>query len=319
MASTQTRPVVVVTGASSGIGFELARQFAEHGYDLIVAAEDDAIDMAAAQLQNGTAVEAVKVDLATAEGVEELYEHIRRRGDQVRAVALNAGIGMGGDFATETDLNQELKLVDLNVRSTVHLAKRVVADMVRRGEGKLLFTSSIASTMPGPFQPVYNASKSFVQSFALALRNELKDTGVTVTALMPGPTDTEFFEPRQADGHEARRQRFQGRPRRCRPRRVRGADGRQGAGRRALAEHQSAGARQPPDARQREGRDVSQDGPTGVRRAGLTTPRTRGRAPCRPAAPSRVAQSSPGLSASTSIPPSSSRCTTHGITTASGG
>src|SRR5207248_10531676 len=90
--------------------------------------------------------------------------------------------------------DQELKLVDLNVRSTVHLAKRVAADMVRRGEGKILFTSSIASTMPGTYQAVYNASKSFVQSFALALRAELEDTGVTVTSLMPGPTETVFYE-----------------------------------------------------------------------------------------------------------------------------
>jgi short-subunit dehydrogenase len=194
MTSTHTRPLAVVTGASSGIGFELARQFAEHGYDLIIAAEDSAINAAAQQLQNGAAVEAVQVDLATADGVEELYQRIRAHGDQVDAVALNAGIGMGGDFATETDLNQELKLVDLNVRSTVHLAKRVVGDMVKRGSGKVLFTSSIASTMPGTYQAVYNASKSFVQSFALALRAELKDTGVTITSLMPGPTETEFFE-----------------------------------------------------------------------------------------------------------------------------
>ena len=91
-------------------------------------------------------------------------------------------------------LADELRLIDLNVRSTVHLAKHVVRDMVARDEGRVLFTSSIASTMPGAFQAVYNASKSFVQSFALALRNELKDTDVTVTSLMPGPTDTEFFE-----------------------------------------------------------------------------------------------------------------------------
>src|SRR5206468_4412294 len=103
-------------------------------------------------------------------------------------------IGMGGAFATDTDLRQELQIVDLNVRSTVHLAKHVVRDMVARDEGRILFTSSIASTMPGSFQAVYNASKSFVQSFAVALRNELKDTGVTVTSLMPGPTETEFFE-----------------------------------------------------------------------------------------------------------------------------
>jgi short-subunit dehydrogenase len=105
-----------------------------------------------------------------------------------------AGIGAGGAFATETALADELKLIDLNVRSTVHLCKLVLSDMVGRDEGRVLFTSSIASTMPGAFQAVYNASKSFVQSFSLALRNELKDTGITITSLMPGATETEFFE-----------------------------------------------------------------------------------------------------------------------------
>jgi short-subunit dehydrogenase len=106
---------------------------------------------------------------------------------------------MGGDFARETDLDQELELVDLNVRSVVHLSKLVLGDMTSRGEGRILFTSSIASTMPGTYQAVYNASKSFVQSFALALRRELKSTGVTVTSLMPGPTETEFFHRAQMD------------------------------------------------------------------------------------------------------------------------
>jgi uncharacterized protein len=192
MDTTSSRPLAVVTGASSGIGLELARQFADHGFDLIVAAEDAAIGDAAAQLP--TAAEAVRVDLATHDGVERLYERIRLDGRPVDAIALNAGIGAGGAFATDTELATELRLIDLNVRSTVHLAKLVVRDMVARGQGRMLFTSSIASTMPGSFQAVYNASKSFVQSFALALRNELKDTNVTVTALMPGPTDTEFFE-----------------------------------------------------------------------------------------------------------------------------
>jgi short-subunit dehydrogenase len=191
MDTTSSRPLAVVTGASSGIGLELARQFADNGFDLIVAAEDAAIGDAAAELQ--TTAEAVRVDLATPEGVEQLYEQIRMDGRPVDAIALNAGIGAGGAFATDTELAQELRLIDLNVRSTVHLAKLVVRDMVARGEGRMLFTSSIAATMPGSFQAVYNASKSFVQSFALALRHELKDTGVTVTALMPGPTDTEFF------------------------------------------------------------------------------------------------------------------------------
>jgi short-subunit dehydrogenase len=188
------RSLAVVTGASSGIGLELAKQFAEHDFELIVVAEDEELGAAARELEDmGAVVEAVRVDLATDEGVDELARCISAAGRPVDAVALNAGIGAGGAFL-DTELQDELKLIDLNVRSTVHLAKYVTRDMVRRGEGRILFTSSIASTMPGPFQAVYNASKSFVQSFALALRNELKDTGVTVTSLMPGPTDTEFFE-----------------------------------------------------------------------------------------------------------------------------
>ena len=194
MDTTSTRPLAVVTGASSGIGLELAKQFAAHDFDLLVAAEDERIaEVAAAITASGVRAEAVRADLATSAGVEALYGRIRGTGRPVAALALNAGVGAGGAFATDTALADELRLVDLNVRSTVHLAKRVVRDMLERDEGRILFTSSIASTMPGAFQAVYNASKSFVQSFALALRNELQDTGVTVTSLMPGPTDTEFF------------------------------------------------------------------------------------------------------------------------------
>jgi uncharacterized protein len=195
MSTPPTRPLAVVTGASSGIGFELAKQFAANGFDLVVAAEDEAIVTAAQELEAaGASVEAVQVDLATAEGVEALHRRIAGAGRPAAAVALNAGRGAGGAFATDTDLADELETVDLNVRSTVHLAKLVVRDMVARGEGRILFTSSIASTMPGTYHAVYNASKSFVQSFALALREELEDTGVTVTSLMPGPTETDFFE-----------------------------------------------------------------------------------------------------------------------------
>src|SRR3954452_15606154 len=187
------RPLALVTGASSGIGLELAKQFAEHDFDLVIAAEDEELREASHEIGDSI-VDAVQVDLATEEGVEELWRRVQATGRPLDAVALNAGIGAGGAFATDTDLHDELKLIDLNVRSTVHLAKHAVRDMVARDSGRILFTSSIASTMPGPFQAVYNASKSFVQSFALALRNELRDTNVTVTSLMPGPTDTEFFE-----------------------------------------------------------------------------------------------------------------------------
>ena len=194
MATTDNRPLAVVTGASSGIGYELAKQFAQNGFDLVVAAEDAGITTAAQDFsQLGAQVEAVQVDLATYDGVETLYERIRATNRPVDAIAINAGVGVGGDFARQTDLRDELNLINLNVVSTVHLAKRVVKDMVARGSGRILFTSSIAALMPGTFEAVYAGSKAFIQNFSEALRNELKDTGVTVTALQPGPTETNFF------------------------------------------------------------------------------------------------------------------------------
>jgi len=192
--SSSPRPLALVTGASSGIGLELAKQFAENGFDLIITAHDELAVATAALEATGASVDAVTADLADPNGVDELWAQVKRAHRPLAAAALNAGRGEGGAFANGTSLDAELEIIDLNVRSTVHLAKHVVPEMVSRGEGRVLFTSSIASAMPGAYQAVYNASKSFVQSFALALRNELKDTGVTVTALMPGPTDTEFFE-----------------------------------------------------------------------------------------------------------------------------
>jgi short-subunit dehydrogenase len=190
-------PFAVVTGASSGIGLELARQFADHGYDLLVSAEDDRIEAAADQLRQGGAnVQTAQADLRTFDGVEQLYATITATGRPIDAVALNAGVGQGGAFV-ETDLIDELEIIAVNVASTVHLAKRLLPGLVARQHGKILVTSSIASTMPESFQAVYNASKSFLQSFTEALQSELKDTGVTVTSLMPGPTETDFF--RRAD------------------------------------------------------------------------------------------------------------------------
>lgn len=190
---TGPRPLALVTGASSGIGLELARRFAAGGYDLVVAAEDAALAGAAATLRAaGAAVEVVQVDLARLEGVKELHAAVLGQSRPLEAAALNAGIGRGEAFIDQP-IEDALAVVDLNVRSTVQLAHLVLKDMAGRGSGKVLFTSSIASTQPGAFQAVYNASKSFVQSFVEALQEELKNTGVTLTLLMPGPTDTNFF------------------------------------------------------------------------------------------------------------------------------
>jgi short-subunit dehydrogenase len=194
MEQTSKGSYAVITGASSGIGLELAKQFAEHGFDLLIVADSPKVSGAAVELKNyGVSVSEAQIDLAKPQGVEQLHELIQKTGRPVDAIALNAGVGAGGDFVRETMLDADLNVIDLNVRSTVHLAKLVLKDMVRRGQGRVLFTSSIAATMPGTFNAVYNASKAFVQSFAQAIRNELKDTGVTITALMPGATETNFF------------------------------------------------------------------------------------------------------------------------------
>jgi uncharacterized protein len=187
--------LALVTGASSGIGLELARQFVEHGFDVIISAEDDELAQAEASLAGrGAEVRAVKADLATSEGVERLWAAVAAGGRPLDAAALNAGVGVNGQFARDIPLEDDLRLIAVNVTGVVHLAKRILPGMVGRGEGRVLITSSVAATMPGPYYATYAASKAFLQSFAQAIRYELKDTGVTVTALQPGPTDTEFFD-----------------------------------------------------------------------------------------------------------------------------
>jgi len=183
------RPLAVITGASSGIGLEFARLFAEHDHALVVCAEDAAIHDVAGQL-GGVSVEAVQADLATPEGCDELAS--RLEGRAVDALVLNAGVGVGGPFL-ETSLEAELKMIRLNVDAVVILAKRLIPGMVARGQGRVLVTSSIAAQMPAPFEAVYAGTKAFELLFAEGIRNELKDTGVTVTALQPGPTETNFF------------------------------------------------------------------------------------------------------------------------------
>jgi uncharacterized protein len=186
-----TRGLAIVTGASSGIGFELARECAKNGFDLVVAA-DRPLEEARLELQSlGANVDCVEADLATAEGVAQLVSAVDGR--PVEALLANAGHGLGKAFLDQ-DFDEITHVIDTNITGTLALIQTVGRDMSVRGTGRILITGSIAGFMPGSFQAVYNGTKAFIDSFSWALRNELKDTGVTVTCLMPGATDTEFFQ-----------------------------------------------------------------------------------------------------------------------------
>lgn len=200
---TMANQMALVTGASSGIGYNLAKVFAENGFDLIVASNGERLDKAVGDFQSlGVQVKEVSADLATYDGVEELWKAVEATGRPLDAAALNAGVGLGGMFY-ETELEKEINMIRLNVESTVHLAKHVVKQMVGRGEGKILITASIASEMVAPRETVYAATKAFDLSFAKSLRAELEETGVTVTALQPGPVDTDFFHRAEMDDTDA--------------------------------------------------------------------------------------------------------------------
>src|SRR5882757_8102502 len=190
--ATQLRPFAIVTGASSGIGFELAKCCAAHGFDLLIAADEPAIEDAAETLRmSGASVEAVQVDLAMQEGVDTLYSVAKGR--PVSALLANAGRGLGRGFLDQ-DFDEARAVIDTNVTGTLYLVHTVGREMRARGEGRILITGSIAGFMPGTFQAVYNGTKALLDSFSYALREELKGSGVTVTCLMPGATETEFFE-----------------------------------------------------------------------------------------------------------------------------
>ena len=187
-----TGKFAVVTGASTGIGRALAQCCAEDGFDLLIVADEPEIETAAGELREfGGSVEAVQADLATTDGVDALLA--AAKGRPIDALLANAGTGLGKGFL-EQDWDKVRRIIDTNITGTIYLIHRAVPAMRERGEGKVLFTGSIAGFMPGSFQAVYNGSKAFIDSFSFALRNELKDTGVSVTCLMPGVTDTEFFE-----------------------------------------------------------------------------------------------------------------------------
>lgn len=190
--SSEQRPLAVVTGASTGIGYELAQCCARAEFDLVLAADEPKIHDAADDIRShGVDVVAVEADLATREGVAKLYDAIKER--RVSALLANAGRGLGKGFLDQNFVDVK-HVIDTNITGTLDLIQRVGRDMRNYGDGKILITGSIAGFMPGTYQAVYNASKSFLDSFSFALRAELKDTGVTVTCLMPGATETDFFE-----------------------------------------------------------------------------------------------------------------------------
>jgi short-subunit dehydrogenase len=185
--------LALVTGASSGIGFSLAKELAVRGYDLVIASAGVRLDAAGQQLAAyGVRVLPVQADLATPKGIEELWAQVQSTGQELEIACVNAGVGFGGLFS-ETDLDEELNMINLNCLGTVLLAKRVVQKMVQQQNGKILFTASIAGEMVAPREAVYAATKAFILSFAHSLNYELRDSKITVTALQPGPTDTDFF------------------------------------------------------------------------------------------------------------------------------
>lgn len=196
MTTASDRPLALVTGASSGIGYELARLFAADGHDVIIAATGQNGDLErTADAVRATGVDAiiVKADLTEYDGVEVVAEAVRQSGRPLAAAALNAGVDVGGYFVGQTDLAAELKMIQLNVNSQVHLTKRLLPAMIERGAGKLLYTASISGTMPTPFEAVYGATKAFLISFVEAVKAENKDSDVTFTLLLPGEVDTPFW------------------------------------------------------------------------------------------------------------------------------
>jgi len=190
--SRKGRPLAVVTGASTGIGYELAKCCAREGFDLVIVADEPEIKTAATALEAlGAKADALQADLATLGGVDKLYDRIGGR--PVAALIANAGRGLGRGFLDQ-DFKDVMNVVNTNITGTIYLIQKIGRDMRAKGEGKMLIVGSIAGFIPGTYQAVYNATKAFLDSFSFALRAEIAGSGITVTCLMPGATETEFFE-----------------------------------------------------------------------------------------------------------------------------
>jgi short-subunit dehydrogenase len=188
---TEQRRLAIVTGASSGIGLELAKLAAQDGYDLVVAADTPLVNASRELGAFDVEVRNVETDLSTFAGVDRLLDALGGR--EVDLLVANAGHSLGRAFLDQ-DPAEWGHVVDTNVTGTLYLVQKVARAMVARNSGRILITGSIAGHIAGAFQAVYNGSKAFIDSFADALANELKETEVTITCLKPGATDTMFFE-----------------------------------------------------------------------------------------------------------------------------
>ncbi len=189
-----SRQLAIVTGASSGIGRELAKVCACEGFDLLIAADEPEIEAAAAEIRAlGARVDTVLADLSTIEGVDRLVDAAQQFGRPVDALLANAGRGLGHGFLDQ-DFAKARHVIETNITGTVYLVHRIGNDMRRRNAGRIMIVGSIAGYVPGSFQAVYSGTKAFVDSFSFALREELRGTGITVTCLMPGATETRFHE-----------------------------------------------------------------------------------------------------------------------------
>ena len=263
--------LALVTGASSGIGLHLAQELAGRGYDLIIASAGDRLQAAGQQLRGSTEVQEIQADLATRDGIDKLWNHVAALGRPLDVACINAGVGVGGLFA-ETDLDAELNMVALNCAGTINLAKYVVRQMQKQGGGKILFTASIAGEMVAPREAVYAATKAFVLSFAHSLRYELRDTDISVTALQPGPTDTDFFHRAGMDNTQVgTKGKAESQPADVAPTRYRGAAGRQRSCVRGVCQDQAGRHFGQRCSRRSQGSYAREDGSSsGRKRNGLT-------------------------------------------------